>query len=65
MHLIIDAAIPDPKLDLDLKARSSDGEDASQCSHNFSTISALEPFDSASVKYESFILGEEFTEDAN
>jgi len=64
VHLIIDAVIPDPKLDLDLKASSSGGEDASQQSQNFSTISALEPFGSASAKYESFILGEDFTEDA-
>ena len=65
VHLIIDAAIPEPKLDLDLKAGVQEGEDGSHQSYDFSTISAMEPFASSSVKYENFVLGEEFGDDAD
>ena len=48
VHHIVDAAISDPLLGMDLKSNALDGDETSNQSYNYSTISALDPFGSAS-----------------
>ena len=52
VHHIIDAAIPEPSLDLNLEASESEDDVLSKHSVAPSVISALDPFGSASVKFE-------------
>ena len=64
VHHIVDAAIPTPILELDLKPSASDEDESSKRSVDFSTISALAPFGSASIKFERVDTGDEILDDA-
>ena len=59
VHHIVDAAIPDPTLDMDLKSSASEDEEGYNRSHHFFIILALDPFGSASIKFKHLALEEE------
>jgi len=64
VHHIVNAAIPDPTLDLDLKPSAADKDEASKRSEDLSAISALGPFGSVSIKFEHLDVGYEILTDA-